>query len=240
MVLVLLSGDCREAYWVKFDLARTEETASGWWIEVPKENLLNSQIADTWASIAGPIQDYSEQIQSFWAFGKVVRSADFLLIAIPKSDVAEKSMYTINTVLERLQSNKELLLKKRGAVEIFFPDWDDDPREIYEIPEIRGWMSASFEAGIPWFYFLNSQFPFHSLKIILACGCSVSSLETAVGGYMLSTEAEDRSRWLEANFHNLNCFTESNSIDVLINKELCEGVMSALFGMPPIGDVVDP
>ena len=232
VILLIVSGDCTEGYWCEFKIARTEQTDSGWWIEVPRENLVTPHVGKAWASIAGPVQDYSDEIQTFWGFSKAVQGAEALLIAIPEADIKAKSMHAIRMVLERLCSNKDLLLKKRNTVEVFFPDWDDDSREIYEIPEIRSWVSASFEAEIPWFYFVNFRFPFNTLRILLACGCPVSEQKGADGGYLLFSESKDRDKWLKANFSSLNHFTDSNSIDVSINKEVCEGVMGALSGYP--------
>jgi hypothetical protein len=236
VLLLLVSGDCKEGYWCEFELGRTEQTSNGWWIEIPRENIITAEVGEKWALIAGPIQDYSTEIQEFWAFSRAIQAASALLIAIPRGDVETKSMHTINTVLERLCSNKGMLLKKRNSIELFFPDWDDDPREIYDIPEIRKWFMASFDAGVPWFYFINFQFPFNTLRILLACGCSIAEQKRSDEGYILITESKERVAWLEANLASLNHFTDSKCIDVSINKTICEGVMGALFNYPSDAD----
>jgi hypothetical protein len=121
------------------------------------------------------------------------------------------------------------MLKKRNSVEIFFPEYDSDPREIYQIPEIRKWFSASITEGIPWFFFLHTGTRCTGLKLLLFCACDVELEEVRSDGHLLVTSPEDRSAWLQMNFHNLNVFTEHNDISVEINKEICEAVVSCLF-----------
>jgi len=144
VVLVVLSSNCDEGYWVKFDMARTNRTSTGWWIEIPRKNLLDQSVAVLWSQIAGPAEDYSEQVQTLWAMDAVLASTDFRAITIPAEEIHQCSMEFITELLSRLSKTRELVLANRGKLEIFFPEYDSDPREIYELKFCKvSWMAYS-------------------------------------------------------------------------------------------------
>jgi hypothetical protein len=228
VVLVVLSSNCDEGYWVKFDINRTNETSTGWWIEIPRKNLLDQSVAVRWAQIAGPVEDYSEQIQILWTVDEVLASTDFRSIVIPAEEIHQCSMAFITDLLNRLSKTRELVLANRGKLEIFFPGYDSDSREIYEIPEVRRWVEVSIDSGVPWFYFLNTRGRGDSLRLLLFCTCEVGVKETHDNRHLLVTEPEERARWLIRNFDNLNRFTADHDIPLEINQERCDAVMECL------------
>jgi len=225
VILVVVNGDGNEAYWVEFEIEKTSETPSGWWIEIPKTNVLDKTVAQKWKTIGGPTRDYSEEIQNFWATSEALKDSDLLAVAIPDDEVESLSMFTIVLALERLCKNKELLLSKRNKVEIFFPDYDNDERELHQIPEFRRWVAASITAGIPWFYFLNTREPCISLALLYACGCRSTVARKTEGSYYMETTSKDRDIWFRNNFQNLNEFTDSHSISLDINKEVSGNIL---------------
>lgn len=229
IVLIVFTGRCDTGYWVEFDIEKTTSTTNGWWIEIEKSNEINETIRNKWINIAGAPNDYSDGIRQMWAVDEAISSSDYLAFAIPKEDVLNCCMDHILSIIKKLTKNRQLLLSKRNPVEIFFPEYDNDPREVYAIPEIRKWISASIAMGIPWFYFINTKGKATSLKLLLFCACNVEVAEIRSSGHLLVTEAEERTTWLEKNFHNLNLFTELNSISVKINEEVCESIMTCLF-----------
>ena len=224
---MVLSSNCDEGYWVKFDVARTNETATGWWIEIPRKNLLDQSIAALWSQIARPAKDYSEQVQTRWMIDGILASTDFRGITIPPEEIHQCSMAFISEILSRLSKTRELVLANRGTLEIAFP-YDSDPREIYDIPEVRRWVEFSIDAGVPWFYFLDTRGRGDSIKLLLFCTCEVIVKETDDNQHWLITKPEERVQWLIRNFDNLNRFTKKNDIPLEINQERCDAVMECL------------
>lgn len=47
--------------------------------------------------------------------------------------------------------------------------YDDDPREIPDIPEVVNWVEQSVEEGIPWFYFMKSPRESYGLLTFMCC-----------------------------------------------------------------------
>lgn len=227
VVLVVISSDCSQGFWVVFDIEKTTESASGWWIEISKKNQLDITSKKTFSELAGSSKDFSEEIQNLWAVNEALNNASFLAFAVSKSEIINESFSTLSSMIKKLTKNKEMTLSKRVSAEIFFPEYDDDPRELYEIPEVRNWFLKTIVEGIPWFYFLDQNRGM-GLMLLLCCTCEVSLQGVYGSKHRLFFNPEEMEWWFNHNFENLNAFTESNGISLKINKEISYGISNWL------------
>jgi hypothetical protein len=182
-----------------------------------KYNALDLTDKKKWESIAGLISDnvLSKQIN------KVLDESDFGVYLVHKDDILACDFTGIRDVISRLSRNKKALLTNRGSLEILIDGFDDDPREAYDIPEIRNWFSESIKAGIPWFYFLGRHYNGMGLCVLLfACCDIVMKHKKDVMAYVEFTNPEEIASWFLQNYHNLNQFIESNNIPEEYNKEM--------------------
>ncbi|OWY68228.1 hypothetical protein B7486_27490 [cyanobacterium TDX16] len=131
IIFVFLNDDFSKIFWVLFDIEKTTESKSGWWIEIPKKNKLDTTVKDIFSRIAGESEDYSEEIQRLWAMNKALSEASLLVFAVSKSEIIGGDLSTLDTLVKRLTKNKEMTISKRASAEIFFPEYDSDPRELY-------------------------------------------------------------------------------------------------------------
>lgn len=92
--------------------------------------------------------------------------------AIPKMDVLMEDFSNVQILIQYCARNKENLINTRNTWEVFFDGYDDDPREIPNIPEVVNWIEQSIEAGIPWFYFMNTNPMSQGLLVFLCCCCA--------------------------------------------------------------------
>ena len=81
---------------------------------------------------------------------------DTAMVAIQKMDVLMEDYSYIQGLIDDFASDINKLIEARNTWEVFFAEYDDDPREIFEIPEILNWIEQSVEEGIPWFYFMKA------------------------------------------------------------------------------------
>ena len=228
-VIVLISTDFSKCHWVLFDAYKTSSTSNGWWIEVPWTNMLSASVKKTWREMLGPVVDYEQQMRINWALDKALLDAPSrFMVYIPKNDVVNVGFDYIEAVLARLSKNMDLTLRSRSTVNLFFPDYDDDPRETYEIPEVRAWFIASVQHGIPWFCFLDIGPKYSAVGLLACCVCEIESSEPRKAGNMLRFRPESFLQFIESNFENLNRFTESRGISEEINKELSNSITRQL------------
>ena len=80
-----------------------------------------------------------------------------VMVSIAKLAVLMEDFSDIEALIEASAEDPQKLLDARNTWEVFFAEYDDDPREIPEIPEVKNWIHASLEAGIPWFYFMRTD-----------------------------------------------------------------------------------
>jgi hypothetical protein len=58
-------------------------------------------------------------------------------------------------MMERYFRTRDLLISNRNKAVFWIFGYDEDPRELYEIPEVRRWFKFTLEQGVPWFYLLD-------------------------------------------------------------------------------------
>ncbi len=59
------------------------------------------------------------------------------------------------TALKSLSSDRSSAMSAEGAVTLVFHGYDDDPRELEAIPEVRAWFAKLFEAWPYWSFFAS-------------------------------------------------------------------------------------
>lgn len=231
IVLVVLNGDCSKGKWVEFNANITSPSKSGWWIEIPDKNALDMSVKDDWELVAGPVSDNSEKIALSWQVNNTLDESDFGVYVVHKDDVLACDFSGLKNVIVRLSRNRESLLRNRGTLEVLIAGYDEDPREVYEIPEIRHWYSESINAGIPWFYFLGEHANGMGLTVLLFSTCDIEvKFEKSGDTYVEIADVEQIVEWLNKNYNNLNKFTEDKDIPSEINKEMSERAYSLVSG----------
>lgn len=61
----------------------------------------------------------------------------------------------VMTALKSLSSDRSSAMSAEGAVTLVFHGYDNDPREIESIPEVRAWFARLFEAWPYWSFFAS-------------------------------------------------------------------------------------
>ena len=79
---------------------------------------------------------------------QLIDLTDFLIISISKKEIESKKVNQIIGMLNRLLENKETIIYFRERVDIVVTGYDNDSRELWEIPEVRNYIVE-----------LDSQFP---------------------------------------------------------------------------------
>ena len=149
--------------------------------------------------------------------------ADRAFISISKMDVLMEDFSNIQSFIDELVLDKENLIKVRNTWEVFFTEYDDDPREISEIPEVVNWIKQSVEEGIPWFYFMRCTEDTMGLPVFLTC-CGADKDPIGQGRYIFN---KDRLLlFIQKNLKNLEEFTEKYDIP----EEICNCVTDDVMG----------
>ncbi len=221
VVLVVLDEKGESGLWDHFSLSRTlpGKQPDRWWIEIPKHQVLDKDVRQRWIQIAGPTVDHKEALKTEWMIDKATADAKHLIIGIDRASVENCDPSILLMWQERLAKSKDMMLAKRAMTEFWFADWDDDPRELFQISEVRDFFRASVEMKFPWIYWLRSGSPWHGYKLLFACLCSVKPTEQE-GGYLLNVNSESLQSWIKTQFDCLNTFTDEHDLGLEVNKEI--------------------
>lgn len=85
--------------------------------------------------------------------------------AVESGDVTEAI-----ELLRPLIADREAAYAFRGRYRIMVLGWDEDPRELWEIPEVRSHLRRLDEAFPYWYWFLE---PGGSFMLMAACSCEL-------------------------------------------------------------------
>lgn len=100
--------------------------------------------------------------------------------------------------------------------------YDDDPREVSDIPEIVNWIKQSVEAGIPWFYFMSTDGQALGLSTFLICGGADHDPDYPERYFF------DRGKilpFIKKNLNNLAAFVDKYDIPFDVGKTATDEVM---------------
>lgn len=92
---------------------------------------------------------------------------DPLIIVVGRNDVEAGDLQPTLQVLMGLLSDATTMRQYREGVDIAFHGYDADPRELFEIPEVRGFVAALDGAFPYWLYFLSREYT--GLQAIAFC-----------------------------------------------------------------------
>lgn len=134
---------------------------------------------------------------------------DSIHLVASRSDVEAGNTGEILRSLKDINSSMENALRFRGAVDIAVHGYNDDDRELYEIPEVRRYYELLTDQFPYFFFFLNLSLP--TLKIIAFCLCDARKVgeETVqIDKLKLATFVQDQFVGLNTLFHKYDLDTD--------------------------------
>ncbi|MBC1649260.1 DUF4365 and DUF1817 domain-containing protein [Listeria booriae] len=223
--IIILDDEFEKQLWVEFDIKKIASSGSNNWnIEISEENSLTKNFHETIFNKVSPIVNFDETIRWNLALNSILQKSSFSIITIPKDDINTISFDTISEFIDRLSGNGDLLVKSANTLDIFFPEYDEDPREIFQIPEIMKWLKQSIDNGIPWFYFLNTMGKSSGLHLLVTAYCSITNVDFNGKGFVINYSPEELGFFIEKNFDSLNRFMDTHHLDIELNKDISERI----------------
>ena len=218
--IVVMSNDFSQMHWVKFDPEKILPYGNdSWWIEIPKSNTLLENFKDELVLSVGPIIDYSDVMHDIKARNKAIHESDYIIMGVSKDEIINLDFSNVFATFEIFSQNSVFRNKFKSSFALFFPCYDNDPREIFAIPEVMNWIRESFNHDIPWSYFMRMSSKSGISLIFHAFATSFDST-LQKGGYYIEYDNEDIVNFMNIMFDNLNKYTEKYGIDIEINKEI--------------------
>lgn len=235
ILLVIVDVDIQQAFWVEFDINKTEKTPSGWSIVIPNENILDLSAKPKFKTLVGEEIDYMPQIEYQWELNEKIKDSSLTVLSVSKDEIIAKDVSGFMTLLSKLTMNQEIIAKSRGKITFIIDGFDEDEREIYEIPEIRSWIKHVIPIFKYWGYFLNMESYFKNISgLTMIHVCSVDLKEIATfkeeGKKYVEPDIEQTINLMNELFGWLNEFTDKYKIPLKTNKRQSYLITKILLG----------
>ncbi len=194
---------------------------------MPYENKLDISVKEKWRALLPAAEDHSENIKALWRTNNTLYKSDIGSYLIDKKGVEELDFKPLEQLLKQLTRTKKSSVQNRNKTFVGFWGYDEDPREIYEIPEIRKWYSHGLEMGFPWFYLLTTTGYGMAIMTFLLCCANfeIVKKDAQITAFRF-VDFEDINSWMCKNLINLNRFTENLGLSDDVNAMISEDVLN--------------
>ena len=78
-----------------------------------------------------------------------------IIVVCDSASIATSDISQVLSSLKRLSGDRASAMSAEGAVTLVFNGYDDDPRELESIPEVREWFAKLFEEWPYWSFFAS-------------------------------------------------------------------------------------
>jgi hypothetical protein len=151
---------------------------------------------------------------------KLKNLTDFLNVVISREEIETGNLEQSLRTLNQLLLDKETISHFFERVDIGFSGYDDDPRELWDIPEVKQFVQ-NLDCKFPyWFYFL-SKFG-SGLKVITFCYVNLIK----ISGTQVSIDEVSLAKYYNIHFSAMNRLGDSIQMTEKENAELSESVFS--------------
>jgi hypothetical protein len=123
--------------------------------------------------------------------------------------------------LRRLTADRQTALEFSRRISLVVDGYNDDPRELFEIPEVRAYIKRLDRVWPNWFFFLSQAD--ESIKLLESCLCE--TIEVVPG--VTSVDMEQLERSLARHFGAMYRLGE----ELKLPEDLCEEVAEGIIGM---------
>jgi len=158
------------------------------------------------------------------------------LCIIGRDQVETFDVSDVRSFFDRIQSTRELAAHCQGKIELSFHGYDNDHRELYEVPEVRAFVSILSEALPELFFFANTGDRCQGLKTIAMCLTEVKKLSDAPNAQnqiQVEVSTANIAFFMQRHWPGLNEMTEWLKMPLEKNKEISFNIIRAMGFEPP-------
>ena len=148
---------------------------------------------------------------------------DWFRVVVDRTEVEALDVSRTASLLSRVLADRNAVEGHQGRVDLAFLGYSNDPRELYDIPEVRRFCTKLDDAFPYWFYFLSTEGV--TLGVIACCLCSVTKFRAGVVSF-----GPDLVAFITRHFEALNWLFENYSLDKRHNVEI-SGKVTEYFSM---------
>lgn len=156
---------------------------------------------------------------------------DRLHYAIDREDIENKNFSNVVEFIDSHFQNRETLLASIEKVEFSIIGYDEDPRELWEIEDVRSFL-AELDGKRPyWLFFQPPESAW--VQVLFICICEI---ELVHGGFQLVNPERDIKKITDKWFSALNEISHKFAISYELNRKLSERLAEKIREMQKFGE----
>lgn len=230
VILVICDPNTEACYWGHFDETAIEPTPGAWRIVIPNRNTLIEALRGEIEAIAGPVIDYSSSLAEYWRANKILEESSCIVCPIDRaSHIEPKNGKDIVDFFNRLTRTDAFAIANQGKVELWFMGYDEDPREIWEIPEVKAFLMFLESLCRYWFFFLRTDMPTCGLPIFVYTLCNAERIDDQKGSRIsIQLDKDELAGLLDRNYEWLNEITNKLQMSQTENDRISRAVIECV------------
>jgi hypothetical protein len=210
VIIIICDPESREAYWIRFRAIDAQVSETGWKLTVPFGNRLSLAKAELQAFLPG-LNDHLSEMKEYWRLNNMLFRFEVIIFMIDVQEVKDMDVSRAKDFRRRLCSTKELAYHCQGKIEVGFYGYDDDPRELFEIDEVKRYVAVLDQALPELFFFARSEEPAITLMLFVFCLAGVGwegERSTPGNPHKVVVDHGTLGPFLERHFTYLNYISE--------------------------------
>ena len=124
--------------------------------------------------------------------------------------------------LNALLNSPEVIWRYRGQVALVVDGYEDDPRELVDVPEVRTFLVRFTQAWPYWAYYFNQVDD--SIILLAACLCA----RRLLGAGQLEIDPDKLGAFLAAGFAGMNAIFDEHGFPESELQTITEGVIEVI------------
>jgi hypothetical protein len=152
---------------------------------------------------------------------------ELMILVIHRDEVEAGDIAPVLQQLEFMTETRELAERWEGRIAVVFNGWDDDPREVVEIPAVRRYFADLTEAWPYWLHFIEKVGDTLPLVLGLLCLGHREAIAPGLIGWAFE-DLEEVRRLLLHLFVLQNALYERLGLPESMNQRISEEVAQLL------------
>lgn len=230
VLIVLIDLKNEIAYWEVCTPEIISMDENKWTIPIPKEQQINQNLKGELLKHVSKEVDYISQLEEYWKTNKSISDSSRIYIIIDQKDIQKINYTPLINLISRICSNKLHLSKFKENIEIIIHGYEEDKRELFQIPEVKLWILNIFNNVPGLSYFLVNDEYGQFLKLFLFSMVKSSMKPFNEEKFQAMFDSEELEPVFNILFSDLNDFTEAFNINIEINKDISKHIEICLVG----------
>jgi len=229
VILVWVDDSKKQAWWIHVTPHAIRMTKTGWSILIPKTNRFDSSSSNLLLKLAGPTKDYLPLVDELNKIRNIACQAGFIIFRISKDEAIAGDISRLQEFFKMFEAAPDVLPSMRNKLVLAVHGYNEDKREVFEIPEVSNWYSKAEKAVLGWTYYLDLNPNYTTFQVFLACTCGAKIEGQSKDGSkkFVYMSPESQAAFLTRHYCWLNEFTDKHGISLEINKEISNAMVKA-------------